>query len=66
MSSKISCQVEEIGSSSYQVGCHLSCRRGWIPVNGINHTICNPKTITFSADKLTNFTHDYLECQRPF
>ena len=64
----MTCQVIDIGTPKYRVECHLKCQNHWKPINGTTETTCFPewgrKRDQSYERKLTNFTIDYLECQR--
>ena len=69
--SGVRCHVKDMGNmESMRVECSLKCQKHWKPINGTTTTTCFPEA-NRDADafkrgirKLTNFTIDYLECQR--
>ena len=68
--SGVRCHVKDMGNmKSIRVECSLQCQKHWKPINGTTMTTCFPEANRdFDAftgmRKLTNFTIDYLECQR--
>lgn len=66
-STSVTCNVFDLGKASSRVECHLECQKHWKPINDTTVTTCYPETSRndhFYGSKLTNFTIDYLECQR--
>ena len=62
--SSINCQIKGLASPQYHVECAMACRKGWKPLDDIDSTICSPLNLPLDRKKLTNFTMDYLECEK--
>ena len=56
-------------AATYEVKCSIDCRNGWRARNGDTSTTCNSNYVQHLREnpgirKMTNFTLDYLECER--
>ena len=75
---RLTCRHADYGTPANRIECRLSCRKGWKNVQNVDVTICTKgqaealakiksltdNTAPSSLQKTTNFTTDYLECQR--